>query len=282
MPYPNGLAGGPDRFAEVLPVTLQYEGNWSNDPHDPGGPTMKGVIQRVYDGYRDGRGAPRQSVRYISNAELLDIYRSSYWNLVRGDELPAGVDLAVFDLAVNSGPGTAVKKLQRVLGLREDGQMGPATIAELRRRDPVQVIHALMDARRAFLRSLGTFWRFGVGWMRRCDGVERACLAAVGYENGVEVKAMTLLDPDAQSASQGRATPEEPGPPMATELGLAGGGLTALPLVAPNIIAKAAANGRITMTSLVIALASEPLFWAAMALLWGGVATFLYRRRHAA
>lgn len=282
MTFANGFAGGRDRFAEVLPVTLKYEGGYSNDPHDPGGPTMKGVIQRVYDGYRDGRGQPRQSVRSISSAEILDIYRSSYWNLVRGDELPIGLDMAVFDFGVNSGPGTATKKLQQVLGLRPDAMMGPATLAEARRRDPVLLIRQYMDARRAYLRSLNTFWRFGRGWMARCDDLEAQCLACVGHGDVVNAPVALLDDPDAQSASQGRATATDPKPPIGTEVGLAGGGGTTLAYAAPNVIARAGQSGRVTVMSLLLALAAEPLFWAGMGLLWGGLATWIYRRRHLA
>lgn len=272
-----------DRFAQVLPVTLAYEGGWSNHRDDPGGPTMKGVIQRVYDGYRDGRGAPRQSVRLISNAELVEIYRFNYWNLVRGDELPMGVDLVVFDFGVNSGPARSIMVLQRVLGLREDGHPGPVTLAEARRRDPVALIHALVEARRRFLRSLSTFRVFGVGWMRRCDDVERQALAAVGHDAPRPVAAGPSILPDAdqQSESQGRAYAETPQPPMGTEPALAGGGVYSLANAAPNVVARAAESGG-SPRALLLALLSEPLFWAGIVTLWGAIAVFIYRRRHAA
>lgn len=272
-----------DRFAQVLPVTLVHEGGWSNHPADPGGATMRGVIQRVYDGYRDGRRLPRQSVRLISNQELVEIYRFNYWNLVRGDELPAGVDLAVFDFGVNSGPGTAVKHLQRVLGIPADGHPGALTLAECRRRDPVAVIRGLMASRRAFLRSLRTFRVFGVGWMRRCDAIEQAALAAVGHAAPAPIAAgpSVLPDADAQSESQGRAPAEVATPPMGTEPALAGGGVYSLANAAPNIVARAADSGG-SPRALLLALLSEPLFWAGMVTLWGALAVWIYRRRHAA
>jgi lysozyme family protein len=273
-----------DRFAEVLPVTLVHEGGFSNHPKDPGGATMKGVTQRVYDGYRDGRRQPRQSVRYISNAELVEIYRFNYWNMVRGDELPAGVDLAVFDFGVNSGPGTAIKHLQKVLGIRQDAHPGAVTIAEASRRDPAVLVQSYMAARRAYLRSLSTFPVFGTGWMRRCDAVERSALAAIGHA-GPSVVAMgpsVLPDADAQSESQGRAYAEAPRPPAGTELTLASGGGTSMAYAAPNVIARATAGGSFSIRLFVLALLSEPLFWAGMVTLWGAIAVWIYRRRHAA
>lgn len=271
-----------DRFAEVLPFTLQYEGGYSDDPHDPGGPTMKGITHGVYDAYRDGRGLPRQWVRNISNAELVEIYRFNYWHPVRGDELPIGVDLLVFDFGVNSGPGTAIRHLQAVLGVPVDGHLGAVTIAETHRRDPVVLIKAYVDERRRFFRSLSTFWRFGAGWLSRCDLIERAALAAVGHAAPriVAMGPSVLPDADAQSASQGRAPAEVATPPMGTEPALAGGGVYSLANAAPNIIARAAESGG-SPKALLLALLSEPLFWAGMVTLWGAIAVFIYRRRHA-
>lgn len=272
-----------DRFAEVLPVTLVHEGGYSNHPRDPGGATMKGVTQRVYDGYRDGRRQPRQSVRFIANAELVEIYRFNYWNMVRGDELPAGVDLAVFDFGVNSGPGTAIKHLQRVLGIRQDAHPGAVTLAEAARRDPAVLVQSYMAARRAFLRSLPTYPVFGVGWMRRCDAIERSALAAVGHAlpNVVAMGPSVIPDADAQSETQGRAYAETPRPPTGTETALAGGGAYSLANAAPNVVARAAESGG-SPRALLMALLSEPLFWAGMVTLWGAIAVWLYRRRHAA
>lgn len=273
-----------DRFADVLPFTLQYEGGYSDDPHDPGGATMRGITWRVYNAYRDGRGLPRQHVRQISNAEIVEIYRFNYWNTVRGDELPAGLDLAVFDFGVNSGPGTAIMRLQKVLGVPVDGHLGAVTIEETHRRDPVVLIRAYVEERRRYLRSLSTFWRFGKGWLARCAAVEQAALAAVGHAapKVVALGPSVLPDADAQSASQGRAPPEAPQPPMGTEPALAGGSAYSLANAVPNVAARAMSGGSFSFRLLLLALLSEPLFWMGMVTLWGAIAVWIYRRRHAA
>lgn len=162
-------------FAKALKATLVHEGGWSKHPDDPGGATMKGVIQRVYDGFRDRKGSPRRSVRLIEDAEIHEIYRAQYWNAVHGDELPAGVDYVVFDGAVNSGPAQSVKWLQRALGnVKVDGELGAATLAAVAAHPDHDALIAAICARRmAFLKALRTWSTFGKGWTARVTGVRR-------------------------------------------------------------------------------------------------------------
>ncbi len=107
-------------FDRCMPYILAHEGGYVNDLQDPGGETNFGIIRRVYDEYRRSKGLPVQSVKSITNAEVLDIYRSKYWDLFKGDDLPAGVSYVVFDSAVNSGVAQSVKWLQRALGITAD------------------------------------------------------------------------------------------------------------------------------------------------------------------
>ncbi len=156
-------------YERALKAVLVHEGGYVNHPKDPGGATMKGVTQAVYDHYRDSKSAGRQTVRAITDDELQAIYRSQYWNAIKGDLLPAGLDYAVFDLAVNSGVSRAARFLQAVVGAAQDGLIGPATIAKI--GNPTNVIDALCDKRQAFLETLGTFGTFGKGWTTRVKGV---------------------------------------------------------------------------------------------------------------
>ncbi len=118
-----------------------------------------------------GRAATKAEVRALTVSAVAPIYRARYWNAVRGDDLPAGLDYAVFDFAVNSGPGRAVMALQRALGVADDGRLGPVTLAALAGKDPTALIADLCDDRMAFLRKLSTWGSFGKGWTSRC----RAC-----------------------------------------------------------------------------------------------------------
>lgn len=167
-----------DGFSAALARVLVHEGGYSNHPSDPGGPTMRGIIQRVYDAYRAGKGQPKRPVRSISTAELEEIYRRQYWDAVRADELPPGIDYAVFDGAVNSGPAQSAKWLQRALGLPADGEVGAVTLAAARAApDPAQVVDAICNRRLAMLKALRTWPVFGRGWSRRVADVRRVAKA---------------------------------------------------------------------------------------------------------
>lgn len=149
---------------------LVWEGGYVNHPKDPGGPTNKGVTQKVYDAYRANTGKPQQSVAKISNAEVEAIYKKQYWDIVRGDDLPIGVDLAVFDYAVNSGAGRATRALQKVLGVQQDGNIGQMTIDAVKNTDSLACIKGICDERLAFVKKLHTWSTFGKGWQRRIMG----------------------------------------------------------------------------------------------------------------
>ncbi|TIU89696.1 MAG: hypothetical protein E5W03_03195, partial [Mesorhizobium sp.] len=115
-------------FARSLSLVLKSEGGWSDNPADPGGATMKGVTLANFRRYVKA-DATKADLRRISDAQLAVVYRRFYWDALAGALLPDGIDYAVFDFAVNSGPGRAAKYLQAVLGVVQDGRIGPATLA---------------------------------------------------------------------------------------------------------------------------------------------------------
>jgi lysozyme family protein len=164
-----------DNFDASLDTALVYEGGYSDHPKDPGGKTMRGVTQRVYDAWRGRRKLPKRSVKAITDDELKAIYREQYWNVVQGDKLPSGVDFVVFDGAVNSGPKQSVKWLQRALGFngsQVDGIVGNVTLSAIEKHeDHDALIAGIIDRRRVFLKALKTWKTFGKGWTRRINHV---------------------------------------------------------------------------------------------------------------
>jgi lysozyme family protein len=158
-------------FAISLAHVLQHEGGFVNDPRDPGGATNKGITQAVYDDWRHGHGLPAQSVRALVQIEIEAIYANRYWAPIRGDDLPSGLDYAIFDYAVNSGVARASRFLQQSAGVVADGKIGPMTIAAVKAIPPRLLIRDVCDARLDFLRHLETFDRFGRGWTSRVNEV---------------------------------------------------------------------------------------------------------------
>lgn len=165
------------QFERALREVLKHEGGYVNHPKDPGGATNKGVTQRVYDDYRRSIAAPPRSVKNLTESELAYIYRAKYWNLIKGDTLPPGLNYVVFDGAAHSGCAQSAKWLQRALRPHYagaiDGLIGPGTLQAIREcPDLDKVIVSICAQRRAFLKALKRWPTFGRGWARRVDAVE--------------------------------------------------------------------------------------------------------------
>ena len=163
-------------YAKCLAQVLKYEGGYVDHPKDPGGPTNKGVTQAVYDNWRKSQNLPTQSVRAIADSEVAAIYKNLYWDRISGDNLPSGVDFAVFDFAVNSGVSRAAKTLQAVVGVTQDGMIGPATIEATK----TYVAMAVTNKRLAFMQSLSIWSTFGKGWSARIADVKAQIKSLVG------------------------------------------------------------------------------------------------------
>lgn len=155
---------------------LANEGGYVNHPKDPGGATNFGITHKTLAAWR-GRPVTKDDVRNLTPDEATAIYRANYWNLLNADSLPDGVDLEAFDFGVNAGIGRSAKTLQKVLGLKQDGQIGPITIAAAQKADPVALIEAFSKARMDHYRSLRTWSTFKNGWTRRVNEIERASIA---------------------------------------------------------------------------------------------------------
>lgn len=155
-----------DRFSRCLPVILGYEGGFVNDPADPGGATNKGITLHTFSTFL-GRPATIAELKVIPADATAAIYKQGYWDLVRGDDLFAGIDLFCFDSAVNCGPARAARWLQHALGVNEDGQIGPATLRAQADASDHLVIEDMRQQREAHYRSQPTFGHFGGGWINR-------------------------------------------------------------------------------------------------------------------
>tara|TARA_R100001244_G_scaffold2541_4_gene3973 strand:- start:453 stop:1130 length:678 start_codon:yes stop_codon:yes gene_type:complete len=165
-----------DNFARAFSLVLVHEGGYVDHPSDPGGATNLGVTIGTLSDWLD-RPASKADVRALTRATVAPIYRARYWDAVQGDELPPGIDFAIFDYAVNSGPARAIMGAQRYLGVADDGKLGPITLRALRNADPGDVIRGVCAERMAFLRRLSTWPVFGDGWTNRVDGVRQQALA---------------------------------------------------------------------------------------------------------
>lgn len=168
-----------DAFTAALEEILHHEGGFVNHPRDPGGMTNLGVTKRTWEGWT-GRPASEADMRALTRETVAPLYRKNYWDAVQGDKLPPGLALAVFDFAVNAGPARAARYLQRMVGVVQDGEIGPRTLAAVtgfvHQHSDAGAVRRYQEARRDYYRALGTFKTFGKGWLRRVDEVEKRAL----------------------------------------------------------------------------------------------------------
>ena len=158
-----------DNFQKSLEIVLKHEGGFVNHPSDPGGMTNLGVTAKVWEEWT-GHAPDEKAMRGLTKADVAPLYQRKYWNAARCSELPSGLDLCVFDTAVNSGPGRAIKILQGCLGVTVDGAIGNNTLAAVNQFKDSALANLIEDycaARQAFLISLPTFGTFGKGWTAR-------------------------------------------------------------------------------------------------------------------
>lgn len=207
-------------FDACMAEVFRHEGGFVNHPRDPGGATNLGVTHATLRAWR-GRPVSVEDVRNLSRDEAKAIYRARYWDAVRGDELPVGLDLVTFDPAVNSGPARGARWLQKALGVTADGRVGPITVDAAQQAAPVATIKDACKRRMGFLRGLRTWDAFGRGWSRRVASVEavsvRMAVEALG-EQPREVLVQGERDAQAKAAREGQAAGG------AAASGVAGGG----------------------------------------------------------
>jgi lysozyme family protein len=183
------------RFDICLDEVLRHEGGYADHPSDPGGATNLGITHKTLARWRrisPWWKLPKSAVMDLQRAEAAKIYRASYWDRVHAGQLPHGLDLALFDFAVNSGPDRAIRTLQAELDVAADGQVGPLTLDAVAtyadRKGLGALIDAFCDRRLAFLTRLPTFATFGKGWAARVTAMRKAAMAAAGTTSNPATK----------------------------------------------------------------------------------------------
>jgi len=211
-------------YDAALARLLVHEGGYTNDSSDPGGPTKFGIT--IYD-YRKyvKPNATAADVRAMKLEEAKAIYRSKYWDAQRCDELPAGIDYAVFDYGVNSGVGRSGKVLRRCVKLADaSSAVSEAVIAAARAADAKTLIVGICDERLRFLKSLRTWPAFGKGWGRRVAEVKAFALHLAGEAQtaaDVAPAPAPVVPPPPLPAGEAHGKGQVP-PPGAAQQGSAG------------------------------------------------------------
>lgn len=209
-------------YARAMKGIHISEGGYVNHPKDPGGATNFGITQRVYDSYRKDRGLTARSVKQITSDEVAAIYKTQYADKVRYDELPAGIDYATLDGAVNSGVSRGAKWLQSALGVSSDGVVGAQTISAAANADAIHTVKSMCAKRMSFLRGLSIFSTFGKGWTSRVARVEAESVSMAMEARGISKASLPIaLNTESRRASEDSAVAK--GAATASATGAAGG-----------------------------------------------------------
>ncbi|WP_279246832.1 glycosyl hydrolase 108 family protein [Candidatus Litorirhabdus singularis] len=193
-------------FESSLRHVLNHEGGYVDHPKDPGGATNRGITLKVFRAFY-GQHLGKSDLRQITEREAGAIYKANYWDKCQCDKLPDGLDYAVFDQAVNSGPSRSIRWLQGSCGAQGDeidGLLGPATFAKVKSMEPPAIIIKMCAVRLKFLKSLSHWKDFGRGWKKRVDGVEEIATVLAG---GEKVAAPAAAVPAYEILKKGSAGP---------------------------------------------------------------------------
>ena len=145
-------------FDQCFDKLIAHEGGYVNDARDPGGETKYGISKRAY---------PQVDIKALTLEAAKEIYKRDYWDRAQCDKLPPALAYLLFDAAVNSGIGQAIRLLQRALGLADDGILGPLTLSAVQRMDAESACAKFLGHRLEFMAKLSTWDTFGRGWARR-------------------------------------------------------------------------------------------------------------------
>jgi len=160
-----------ENWDECFAMVIKSEGGFVDHPKDPGGMTNLGVTRSAWQAYLN-RDVTEAEMRALTPEVVKPFYKAMYWDRIKGDSLPSGVDYAAYDLAVNSGPSKAAKFLQEIAGVPVDGVIGPKSLEAIGTCDAKETADAICDMRLDFLKRLATFDTFGRGWTDRVGRVK--------------------------------------------------------------------------------------------------------------
>jgi lysozyme family protein len=174
-------------WQQAFEQMLKSEGGFTDDERDAGnklpdgrkGSTMLGVTQYNWEAHV-GHQVTHDQMRALTPADVEPLYKKKYWDVVRADELPSGIDYLVFDMGVNAGPGRSIKLLQTALHVPNDGALGPVTMSAVWAADPVELIEKFSFWKEQFYRSLDDFPVYGTGWLNRVAAVKVKASSMLG------------------------------------------------------------------------------------------------------
>lgn len=145
-------------FDDAFDRVMGHEAGYVNNPADPGGETKWGISKRSY---------PHVDIKALTREDAKKLFRRDFWDRIGADLLYDGVAFQAADFAYHSGIETAVRYLQRAVGVADDGHWGPVSRAAAAALSESDIIMRLNGGRLDFMARLSTWHTFSRGWARR-------------------------------------------------------------------------------------------------------------------
>jgi lysozyme family protein len=268
-----------DRTRSQIPT--QHDGcAYDDDPHDTGGRTCMGILQREYDAFRRGLGQPTQDVWRITDREIEEIFEPQYWTPLRCGEMPAGVDYFMVDFGFACGIGKAAEKLQRTLGVKVDRHIGVGTLGALRQADAAAVVDLLSAERDAYYKQCRTYWKHGKGWLARNRRVTASALGMVSFQEPAAALSTQIIEPEtpvpSAAASRDSGADKTVATSKTVQAAIGSGGVSGMLLLGQINQAAAETKGS-GLLDLLARLAGNPTFVCALVIML--LASFIFRER---
>ena len=145
-------------YRTMIDRILSHEGGYVCDPRDPGGETNWGISKRSYPGL---------DIKALTREQAIALYERDFWTANKLNQLPPPIAFQVLDFGINSGVGTAIRALQRSVGVADDGRIGPHTLEAVSKVQIHDVVMLLLAERLEFLTRCRAWSSFNKGWVLR-------------------------------------------------------------------------------------------------------------------
>src|SRR5262249_33220247 len=175
-------ASKPSNFRRCVDLVLAQEGGFSDNPSDPSAATQFGITLRDLRESKQDQNLTVDDLRKFGRDDACEVYRTRYWNVLRCDDLPTGIDLVVFDCGVDAGPARSARMLQHVVGAAADGSVGDATIAATKAKSPTDVVKDMSNSRLEYYRDPANAPNVVRDGTNRTTAIEKAAVDMIAAE----------------------------------------------------------------------------------------------------
>lgn len=157
-------------FDKVFDRVIGHEGGYQADPQDRGNWTSGIICKGELKGTKFGLAAmtyPHLDIKNLTVQAAQAIYFEDWWLELDMDKYPPSLSYQIFDASINHGSGRAIQFLQRAVGTKDDGILGPKTMTAVNAMNINDVLLLFIAERLQYFTEVKTWKTYCTGWTRR-------------------------------------------------------------------------------------------------------------------